>query len=130
MVTMRAVISTSDGKSRQLEVPEERQSALYGKKIGDLLDGSLLGFSNTKLRITGGSDKDGFPMRRDFPGMRRKRILLTSGVGFHPARDGLRKKKNIRGNTVGEDISQVNFLVVEGKIEEAKGETNEAAKTT
>ena len=130
MVTIRAVISTSDGKTRQLEVPEDRQSALYGKKIGEVLDGSLLGFSNTKFKITGGSDKDGFPMRNDFPGMRRKRVLLTGGVGFHPKRDGLRKKKNIRGNTVGEDISQINFLVVEGKIEESKGETNEAAKTT
>ncbi|MCL4333768.1 MAG: 30S ribosomal protein S6e [Candidatus Thermoplasmatota archaeon] len=130
MVTMRAVISTPDGKTRQLEVPEDRQSALYGKKIGEVLDGSLLGFSNTKLKITGGSDKDGFPMRNDFPGMRRKRVLLTGGVGFHPARDGIRKKKNIRGNTIGEDISQVNFFVVEGKIEETKGEANEAAKTT
>ncbi len=129
MVTMRAVISTPDGKSRQLEVPEDRQPALYGKKIGEVLDGSLLGFSNVKIKITGGSDKDGFPMRYDLPGMRRKRLLLTGGTGFNPKRDGLRKKKNIRGNTIGEDISQVNFLVVEGRIEEEKGETNEAAKT-
>lgn len=130
MVTMRAVVSTSDGKTRQLEVPEDMQRALYGKKIGDILDGSILGFSNTKLKITGGSDKDGFPMRYDFPGMRRKRVLLTGGVGFHPKMDGIRKKKNIRGNTVGEDISQINFLVIEGKIEENKGETNETAKTS
>lgn len=130
MVTMRAVISTSDGKSRQLEVPDDRQSALYGKKIGEVLDGSLLGFSNVKMKITGGSDKDGFPMRHDLPGMRRKRLLLSGGTGFHPTRDGIRKKKNIRGNTIGEDISQVNFLVVEGKIEEQKGETNEAAQTS
>lgn len=130
MVTMRAVISTSDGKTRQLEVPEDIQSAFYGKKIGDILDGSILGFANTKLKITGGSDKDGFPMRSDFPGMRRKRVLLTGGVGFHPTAGGIRKKKNIRGNTVGEDISQVNFLVTEGKIEESKGETDETAKTS
>jgi small subunit ribosomal protein S6e len=130
MVTMRAVISTSDGKTRQLEVPEERKSALYGKRIGDVLDGSVLGFNNTKLKITGGSDKDGFPMRSDFPGMRRKRVLLTSGVGIHPKRDGIRKKKNIRGNTIGEDISQINFSLVEGTIEEPKGEANETAKTS
>ncbi len=129
MVTMRAVISTPDGKTRQLEVPEDRQNALYGRRIGEVLDGSLLGFANVKLKITGGSDKDGFPMRNDLPGMRRKRILLTSGVGFHPKREGLRKKKNIRGNTIGDDISQVNFVVVEGKLEETKGETDEPAKT-
>ncbi|MCL5680946.1 MAG: 30S ribosomal protein S6e [Candidatus Thermoplasmatota archaeon] len=122
MVTMRAVISTKDGKSKQIEIPEDRQNALFGKKIGDVLDGSILGFQGTKIQITGGSDKDGFPMRPDFPGMRRKRLLLTGGVGFHPTRDGLRKKKSIRGNTISGDISQINFTVVEGKIEEPKGE--------
>ncbi|MEM0130141.1 MAG: 30S ribosomal protein S6e [Thermoplasmatales archaeon] len=130
MVTMRAVVSTRDGKSRQIEVPEEKQNALFGKKIGDLIDGSFIGLENVKLKITGGSDKDGFPMRADFPGMRRKRVLLTGGVGFHPQRAGLRKKKNIRGNTISDDISLVNMVVVEGRIESEKGEGNEAAKTS
>jgi small subunit ribosomal protein S6e len=130
MVTMRAVISTPDGKSRQVEVPEDRQNALFGKKIGDVIDGAFIGFPNVKLRITGGSDKDGFPMRADFPGMRRKRILLAGGVGFHPKRKGMRKKKNIRGNTLSDDISLVNFAVVEGKIEEGNGESNETSKTS
>jgi small subunit ribosomal protein S6e len=122
MVNMRAVISTRDGKSRQIEIPEEKQSALFGKKIGDIIDGSFLGFQGVKLKITGGSDEDGFPMRADFPGMRRKRLLLTGGVGFHPKRDGLRKKKSVRGNTISGDISQVNMVVVEGEIREDKGE--------
>ncbi|MEM3256842.1 MAG: S6e family ribosomal protein, partial [Thermoplasmatales archaeon] len=100
------------------------------KKIGDIIDGSFIGLENVKLKITGGSDKDGFPMRGDFPGMRRKRVLLTGGVGFHPQRPGLRKKKNIRGNTISDDISLVNMVVVEGKIESEKGEGNEAAKTS
>jgi len=130
MVTMRAVISTPDGKSRQVEVPEDRQNALFGKKIGDVIDGAFIGFPNVKLRITGGSDKDGFPMRADFPGMRRKKILLAGGVGFHPKRKGMRKKKNIRGNTLSDDISLVNFAVVEGKIEEGNGESNETSKTS
>ncbi len=124
MVNMRAVISTKDGKSRQIEIPEDKQPALFGKKIGDIIDGEFLGFSGVKLKITGGSDEDGFPMRADFPGMRRERILLTGGVGFHPKRDGLRKKKSIRGNTVSGDISQINFAVIEGEIkEESKGES-------
>jgi len=122
MVTMRAVVSTKDGKSKQIEIPEDRQNTLFGKKIGDVLDGSVLGFQGVKIKITGGSDKDGFPMRSDFPGMRRKRVLLTGGVGFNPKRDGLRKKKSIRGNTISGDISQINFVVVEGSIESPQGE--------
>ncbi len=122
MVNMRAVISTKDGKSRQIEIPEEKQAALFGKKIGDIIDGSFLGFQGVKLKITGGSDEDGFPMRPDFPGMRRQRLLLTGGVGFHPKRDGLRKKKSVRGNTISNDISQINMVVIEGEIKEEKGE--------
>jgi len=103
MVTIRAVISTSDGKTRQLEVPEDRQSALYGKKIGEVLDGSLLGFSNTKLKITGGSDKDGFPMRNDFPGMRREdpahwRSWIPSKEGWPQEKEERKRKYRWRGH--------------------------------
>src|SRR6267143_4302099 len=58
------------------------------------------------------SDKDGFPMRADLPGPRRKGLLLSGGVGFHPVRPGMRKKKTVRGNTVSPDILQLNLKIV------------------
>jgi len=65
------------------------------------------------IQITGGSDKDGFPMRRDLPGPRRKRLILSSGTGFHPTRPGVRKKKTVRGNAVSPDILQLNMKIVQ-----------------
>ena len=107
-------IVISDPKTRrayQKEV-EKQASGLIGKKIGDTFSGNVLGLSGYEFQITGGSDKEGFPMRRDVEGTARKKILLSSGSGFHPKRKGQRKRKSIRGNTVSTAISQINVKVV------------------
>jgi len=107
-------IVISDPKTRrayQKEV-EKQASGLIGKKIGDTFSGNVLGLSGYEFQITGGSDKEGFPMRRDVEGTARKKILLSSSPGFHPKRKGQRKRKSIRGNTVSTAISQINVKVV------------------
>jgi small subunit ribosomal protein S6e len=76
------------------------------------------------LQITGGSDKDGFPMRPDLDGVVRKKALLTKGVGFRGIKKirkvkykvrGMRKRKYIRGNTISDSIVQINFKIIEGE---------------
>jgi small subunit ribosomal protein S6e len=107
-------IVVADPKTRkafQKEVPQP-QSGLMGRKLGDKLKGDGLGFQGYELQITGGSDKDGFPMRRDVDGAARKRLLLSFGPGFHPWLKGQRKRKSVRGNTISGDIVQVNLKVV------------------
>jgi len=106
----KVVVSDKDGKSYQLEV---ETSALIGKKIGDVIDGSIIGLEGYKLKITGGSDKCGFPMRPDIPGTGVKRVLLSKGPGYRPKEKGVRKRKSVRGNTISEDIVQVNTKIVE-----------------
>ena len=39
------------------------------EKIMEKIDGNTLGLSGYELQITGGSDKSGFPMRRDIEGV-------------------------------------------------------------
>ena len=51
-------------------------------------------------------------MKRDVPGPRRIRSLLSGGVGFKPTRKGQRRRKTVRGNTLSDDIVQVNTIVV------------------
>ena len=67
----------------------------------------LLNFSGVEFGITGGSDSDGFPMRKDLPGTQKRKLLLTKGVGFKGKLrgkrfGGLRVKKTVAGNTVHE----------------------------
>jgi small subunit ribosomal protein S6e len=96
-------------KSYQKEVSEE---GMIGKKIGENVPGSLIGLEGYELQLTGGSDKDGFPMRKDVDGIARKKILISAPPGFHPGSPGVRKRKSVRGNTVSEDIVQINSKVV------------------
>jgi small subunit ribosomal protein S6e len=76
-----------------------------------MVDGIVADLSGQKLKITGGSDKDGFPMRPDVHGGVRRSIILSSGTGFKPDRDGVRRRKMVRGNVITEDIVQINLKV-------------------
>jgi small subunit ribosomal protein S6e len=119
---MKVVISDpKTGRSYQTEITKEKETALSGLKIGDPLDGGAVGASGYKLQITGGSDKDGFPMRKDLRGARKARLLLSGGVGFRAKRKGERKKKSLRGNLITDQTAQLNTKVTEAgekKLEE------------
>ena len=81
------------------------------------------------MKVTGGSDKSGTPMRPDLHGMVRKYILIPKGIGLKDTVKGLRKRKLVRGNTVSEEIYQINFRYDgEMKVEAPKEEAKEAPK--
>jgi len=135
-MTIKIVIGTKSGKCYQKELSQEESESLYGKVLGDELNGELFGFSGVKLSITGGSDASGFPMRKDLPGQNKKKILLTKGTGFKGKLRGkrfagLRLKKTIAGNTVYEKTNQLNLKVIKGEnvIEKAFAPAEEPAKT-
>ena len=112
MVEFKAVIAdTKNGKSYNTVVGGQHANRLLGMKIGDEFDGLFVSLPGYKLKITGGSDKDGFPMRRDLPGQLRKKIVLSGGEGFHPMTKGQRRRKFVRGSTISADIIQVNMKV-------------------
>jgi len=108
----RALAEVMRAPSFQITLPPERSSKLYGLKIGDTIDGSIVGLSGYSLLITGGSDKAGAPMLPYIQGPVKKYVLLSGPPGFHPKEDGLRKRKFVRGNTVSEDTVQVNTVIV------------------
>ena len=95
--------------SYQLEVDDGKQ--LNGLKIGEEFDGQIVGLDGYTLKITGGSDKNGFAMKKDVDGPRRIKSLLTGGVGYRPKGDGVKRRKTVRGNTIAEDIVQINTVV-------------------
>ncbi len=110
---MKIVINDpKSGKSYQKELSKEEEAVLYGKKIGDKVYGEAIGLEGYELEITGGTDKDGFPMIKSLEGTRRARLLLSGPPGFHPKEKGERRRKTVRGNTIAEDIAQVNMKVI------------------
>ena len=109
---MKLTISDKDGKSYQVEVPSEKVSSLLGLKIGNEFEGGIVGAGGYTLKVTGGSDNAGFPMRADIDGPRRAKILLSGGAGFNPSRKGERARKKVHGNQIDAEISQLNSIVL------------------
>ena len=104
------VVVSNKADTYQLEVDEAK--ALNGLVIGDEFDGGIVGLDGYTLQITGGSDKNGFTMKKDVSGTRRIKSLLTGGIGYHPKADGVKRRKTVRGNTIADDIVQINSVVV------------------
>ena len=135
MVEFKVVVNDIEsGKSYNIAVSGHHANSLIGKKINDEVDGIFVSLPGYKLQITGGTDKDGFPMRHDIPGSTRRRLLLSRGLGFKPKELGQRKKKSVRGNTINQEIVQVNMKVLKPGAKpideiikaEGKTETKEA----
>ena len=121
MAKFKIIISDPEtGKARFTEVEGARAVPLIGKKLGETVDGSVVGTPGQKLQITGGSDKDGFPIRPNVHGGVRVNVILSEGVGFHSHRKGERRRKTLRGKVITEDIVQINMKIVE-KPKKAEG---------
>jgi small subunit ribosomal protein S6e len=101
----------STGKSAASEIEGSRAQALVGRALGETIDGSPLGIAQSKLRISGGCDKNGIPMRADVHGGVKKYIVLSSGPGFRSTRHGERRRKLVRGRTITDETYQINFTV-------------------
>jgi small subunit ribosomal protein S6e len=108
LVQFKLVISDPrTRKSEVLEVKDDNAPLLLGRKIGETIDATPVGFSGS-ITITGGSDRAGFPMRSDVLGGGKNYVLLTDGVGFNGRTGGAKKRKLVRGNTINEEIYQIN----------------------
>lgn len=114
MADFRIVVSDSKtAQAYQITVTGPAASKIIGKNIGDTISGDIAGLSGYTLKLTGGTDKDGFPIRPDLPGPARRKILVAKGVGFHPEADGVRMRKSMRGREISSDVTQINTVVVE-----------------
>ena len=112
MAQFKIVVSDPKAaKSEVLEVKDSQAQIFVGHRIGDVVDGSSIGYSS-KVKITGGSDRAGFPMRGDVSGGGKRYVLLTRGIGFMNAEEGEKRRKLVRGNTITEEIYQINAVKV------------------
>jgi len=105
------VSNPSTRKAYKIEVDQSKASGIIGKMIGNKFNGDIIGLSGYELQITGGTDKDGFPMHPRVHGPGRKKIILSHPPGFHPKMKGQRRRKMVRGNAISRDIVQINCKV-------------------
>jgi small subunit ribosomal protein S6e len=111
------------GDSQKVEIDDQRFRSLIGIKIGQEVDATIADMQGYKLKLTGGTDKDGIPMRPDVHGSAKSSVLLSGGVGYKPKNKGEQKRKMVRGNVVSAETTYLNFSIIDtpkGKKKEKK----------
>ena len=129
MAKFKVIVSDPEaGTSKIVEVEEARAAPFIGRKIREVVDGAVVDLPAHKLKITGGSDKDGVPMRPNVHGGVRRKVVLSGGVGFNPQHKGARRRKTVRGNVITDEIVQINTKITEKPKKPAENKTEQATQ--
>ena len=100
------------GKTQKVEIEDTRMTTLIGRRIGEVMDGTVANMPGKRIQLVSGIDKDGIPMRPDVHGGVKTRIIMSEGIGYKPKRKGERRRRIIRGNIVTIDTIFLNFKMV------------------
>jgi small subunit ribosomal protein S6e len=115
MPTFQVVVGGPEsGDSYAFDVDGQAANRFIGRELGAEVDGSAVGLDGYTLELTGGSDDAGRPMREDVAGSNLTEIMLAErSTGYHPDRDGERRRVTVRGREITEDVVQINATVSE-----------------
>jgi len=118
----------STGAQKLVEMHDEHKLRIfYEKRMGAEVEADILGdeWKGYVLRITGGNDKQGFPMKQGVLSNIRVRLLLSKGHScYRPRRTGERKRKSVRGCIVDANLSVIALTVVKKGEQEIPGLTD------
>mmetsp|Transcript_14162 Transcript_14162/g.36168 ORF Transcript_14162/g.36168 Transcript_14162/m.36168 type:complete len:214 (+) Transcript_14162:82-723(+) len=116
------IANPKNGAQKIIEIENENDLRIFfDKKITNEIDVSTLGeeWKGFVLKITGGQDKQGFPMKEGVLTNKRVKLLLSKGVsgcrGFG-MKKGEKVRKSVRGCFVSPEIAVLNLSIIkEGK---------------
>jgi len=118
------------GAQKLFEVVDEHKLRIfYEKRMGAEVEADLLGdeWKGYVVRVTGGNDKQGFPMKQGILTNGRVRLLLSKGHScYRPRRDGERKRKSVRGCIVDSNLSVLSLVIVRKGEQEIPGLTDKS----
>merc|ERR1719399_320963 len=123
------IANPSTGLQKVVTVEDEKQLRVFmEKRMNQEVEGEALGpeWKGYVLKISGGNDKQGFPMMQGVMVNHRVRLLLRKGSKcYRPRKTGERKRKSVRGCIVGPDLSMINLVIVRKGEQELPGLTDE-----
>ncbi|CEQ41040.1 SPOSA6832_02707 [Sporobolomyces salmonicolor] len=110
-----AFLALRPATSFELTANPHDSRIFYEKRMAQEVAADALGdeFKGYVVRITGGNDKQGFPLKQGVLVPHRVRLLLSKGHScYRPRRTGERKRKSVRGCIVGPDVRALHLVVV------------------
>merc|ERR1711994_1153880 len=118
----------ANGTQKLIEMEDEiKLRFFYGKRMAQEVSAECLGeqWKGYVIRISGGNDKQGFPMKQGVMTNGRVRLLLSKGHScYRPRRTGERKRKSVRGCIVDGNLSVLSMAIVKKGDAEIPGLTD------
>ena len=118
----------ANGSQKLIEIEDERKLRVFmDRRMGHEVPGDSVGpeFKGYVFKITGGNDKQGFPMKQGVMHPTRVRLLLADGHSCYRARrTGERKRKSVRGCIVAADLAVLALSIVKQGDAELPGLTD------
>lgn len=122
------IANPATGQQKTIDIDDERKyRVFYDKKLSQEVPGEAVGeeFKGYIFRISGGNDKQGFPMKQGVLVPHRVRLLLSDGHScYRERRNGERRRKSVRGCIVGSDIAVLSLVIVKKGDDELPGLTD------
>jgi len=122
------IANPATGAQKLLDLDDEkRYRVFYDRKISQEVPGDSIGdeWKGYIFRITGGNDKQGFPMKQGVLLPYRVKLLLSDGHScYRIRRTGERRRKSVRGCIVGPDIAVLSLIIVKQGDAEIPGLTD------
>ena len=123
-MVLKINISEKSGKTYHLELDNQ---VFIDKKLHEKIEGKDISkdLEGYEFEITGATDNSGFTLMENIEGTVLKKVLLGYGKGMHKRvrregkkkvsnfkPKGLRLRKTVRGNTISEEVSQINLKII------------------
>ncbi|XP_039265984.1 small ribosomal subunit protein eS6-like [Styela clava] len=118
------------GCQKLIEIDDElKLRAFYDRRMGQDVSAESLGdeWKGYIVKIGGGNDKQGFPMKQGVLTAGRVQLLLSKGHKcYRPRRTGERKRKSVRGCIVDANLSVLHLIIVKKGDNELPGLTDKS----
>mmetsp|Transcript_78513 Transcript_78513/g.202190 ORF Transcript_78513/g.202190 Transcript_78513/m.202190 type:complete len:236 (+) Transcript_78513:70-777(+) len=123
------IANPTTGLQKIFEIDDDKKLLpFFDKRMSTEVSGDSLGdeFKGYMFRISGGNDKQGFPMKQGILTNNRVRLLFKKGMScFRERRKGCRKRKSVRGCIVGPDLAVLSLVITKKGAEELPGVTDD-----
>merc|ERR1712216_444885 len=130
-VAMKLNISYPEtGAQKSIEIDDDKKLLpFFDKRISAEVALDSIGdeFKGYRAKISGGNDKQGFPMMQGVLTPERVRLLLRKGSKcYRQRRTGEMKRKSVRGCIISQDLSVINLVLVKKGDNDVPGLTDES----
>jgi small subunit ribosomal protein S6e len=122
------ISNPATGAQKLIDVEDEKKlRAFMDKRISQEVDASCLGneWKGYIVRISGGNDKQGFPMKQGILTNNRVRLLMARGMScYRERRSGERRRKSVKGCIVDGNLSVLSLVIIKKGESDIEGLTN------